>query len=251
MGFLNDDNCFFVVKFGDVNDKVNDKTTRLGSAMNAWLDFIETEKTQPYLVSTLNFVAAERAAGKRIYPADDDIFAAFETTAFEQVKVVILGQDPYHGPDQAHGLSFSVPPEVKIPPSLVNIYKELATDINGFEVPNHGYLQKWAEQGVLLLNTVLTVEAGKAHSHKHLGWEAFTDKAITKLNNEADGVVFLLWGSHAHKKGKTIDTYKHLVLKGVHPSPLSAYRGFFGCRHFSQANNWLIAQGKKPIDWQL
>ena len=167
------------------------------------------------------------------------------------MKVVILGQDPYHGPRQAHGLCFSVLPGIKTPPSLVNMYKELAQDIDGFQIPAHGYLQSWAEQGVLLLNTVLTVEQGKAHSHAKTGWETFTDKVIEAVNQHQSGVVFLLWGSHAQKKGRFIDRNKHHVLAAPHPSPLSAHRGFFGCGHFSLANQILNAQGKTTIDWHL
>jgi len=162
---------------------------------------------------------------------------------------VILGQDPYHGPNQAHGLSFSVRPGVAIPPSLMNMYKELEAEIPGFVRPNHGYLESWARQGVLLLNTVLTVEAGQAHSHARLGWEAFTDRVIALINEHREGVVFLLWGSHAQKKGSIIDRQRHHVLQAPHPSPLSAHRGFFGCGHFVKANAWLEEHGKKPIDW--
>ncbi len=214
-----------------------------------WHDVIGKEKEQPYFVETLAFVAAERQAGKTIYPPQKDVFNAFRYTELADVKVVILGQDPYHGPNQAHGLSFSVRPGVPAPPSLVNMYKELATDIPGFERPDHGYLQSWAEQGVLLLNTVLTVEGGRAHSHANLGWETFTDKVIAALNENREGVVFLLWGSHAQKKGNFIDRNRHHVLKAPHPSPLSAHRGFLGCRHFSQANQLLEQQGLTPIDW--
>lgn len=214
-----------------------------------WHDVIGQEKQQSYFVDTLKFVGAERAAGKTIYPPQEEVFNAFRSTEFSQVKVVILGQDPYHGPNQAHGLSFSVKPGIPAPPSLVNIYKELATDIPGFVRPNHGYLQSWAEQGVLLLNTVLTVEAGQAHSHAKLGWETFTDKVIAMLNTHREGVVFLLWGSHAQKKGSIIDPVRHRVLKAPHPSPLSAHRGFLGCQHFSTANQLLQEQGLTPIDW--
>lgn len=214
-----------------------------------WHEVIGQEKKQNYFVDTLKFVANERAEGKTIYPPQEDVFNAFRSTEFSQVKVVILGQDPYHGPNQAHGLSFSVRPGIPAPPSLVNIYKELATDIPGFVRPNHGYLQSWADQGVLLLNTVLTVEAGKAHSHAKLGWETFTDKVIENLNAHREGVVFMLWGSHAQKKGSIIDAARHHVLKAPHPSPLSAHRGFLGCQHFSTANQLLEEQGLSPIDW--
>lgn len=216
-----------------------------------WSEIIGLEKQQPYLIDTMNIVKQERASGQVIYPAEKDVFSAFEATEFEKVKVVILGQDPYHGPQQAHGLCFSVLPNVKTPPSLVNIYKELAQDIDGFEIPKHGYLQTWAEQGVLLLNTVLTVREGQAHSHKHLGWESFTDTIISKLNEHRQGLIFLLWGAHAQKKAAGIDVKKHHVLKAPHPSPLSAHRGFFGCKHFSATNRLLEQQGQEPIDWHL
>ncbi|WP_038174103.1 uracil-DNA glycosylase [Vibrio pacinii] len=216
-----------------------------------WHDVIGAEKQQDYFQNTLAFVEAERAAGKVIYPPSQDVFNAFKATEFHDVKVVIIGQDPYHGPNQAHGLCFSVLPGVKTPPSLLNMYKELAQDIAGFDIPQHGYLQSWAEQGVLLLNTVLTVEQGKAHSHAKSGWETFTDKVIEAINHHQSGVVFLLWGAHAQKKGRFIDRSRHHVLAGPHPSPLSAHRGFFGCRHFSQTNQILIQQGKPPIEWRL
>ena len=190
-------------------------------------------------------------AGETIYPPSAEVFSALASTAFDQVKVVILGQDPYHGPGQAHGLAFSVKPQVDIPPSLRNIYLELANDIAGFAIPRHGYLQKWAEQGVLLLNTVLTVQAGQAHSHANWGWETFTDRVVAQLNTHRRGLVFMLWGSHAQKKGAMIDRQRHLVLQAPHPSPLSAHRGFLGCRHFSQANAYLEGQGVAPIDWQV
>jgi len=215
-----------------------------------WRDTLAEEKTKPYFRQTLAFVAQERAEGKTVYPPQQDVFNAFRYTELAAVKVVILGQDPYHGPNQAHGLSFSVRPGVPAPPSLVNIYKELNADIPGFSVPNHGCLQSWAAQGVLLLNTVLTVEAGKAHSHASLGWETFTDRVIEVLSECREGVVFLLWGAHAQKKGGIIDPQRHHILKAPHPSPLSAHRGFLGCKHFSQANAFLVQQGQDPIDWQ-
>ncbi|PLR36107.1 uracil-DNA glycosylase [Chimaeribacter arupi] len=214
-----------------------------------WHDVIGQEKEQPYFQETLAFVAAERAAGKTVYPPQKEVFNAFRFTELNDVRVVILGQDPYHGPNQAHGLAFSVRPGVAVPPSLVNIYKELESDIPGFQRPPHGCLQSWAEQGVMLLNTVLTVERGQAHSHARLGWERFTDSVIGAINEHREGVVFLLWGSHAQKKGSFIDTQRHHVLKAPHPSPLSAHRGFLGCRHFSQANALLEKQGLPPIDW--
>ncbi|TQV89173.1 uracil-DNA glycosylase [Aliikangiella coralliicola] len=219
--------------------------------MTSWSDILAAEKQQDYFKQTLQYVAERRAQGVTVYPPKEEVFNAFKVTPLEQVKVVIIGQDPYHGPNQAHGLCFSVKPGIAPPPSLVNMYKELANDITGFEIPQHGYLQPWAEQGVLLLNTVLTVEQGQAHSHKHLGWELFTDKVIQGLSDQGEGLVFLLWGSHAQKKGNTIDTSKHHVLKAPHPSPLSAHRGFFGSKHFSKANELLMAQGKTPIDWCL
>ncbi|ATC97966.1 MAG: uracil-DNA glycosylase [Pseudomonadota bacterium] len=219
--------------------------------MTTWTDVLAVEKQQDYFKDTLDYVAKRRAEGVNVFPPADEVFSAFSITAFDDVKVVILGQDPYHGPNQAHGLAFSVKPGIKAPPSLANMYKELATDIDGFTIPNHGYLQAWAEQGVLLLNTVLTVEQGQAHSHKKLGWETFTDRVIAALNEHGDGIVFLLWGSHAQKKGRHIDTTKHVVFNGPHPSPLSAYRGFFGCKHFSKANDALITMGKTPINWLL
>jgi uracil-DNA glycosylase len=194
------------------------------------------------------FLKQEKAAGKVIFPKGADIFNALNSTSFEDVKVVIIGQDPYHGPGQAHGLCFSVQDGVAVPPSLKNIYQELSTDI-GMPIPNSGNLITWANQGVLLLNAVLTVEQAKAGAHQGRGWERFTDRVIQVLNDHGEGVVFLLWGSYAQKKGKLIDRQKHFVLEGPHPSPLSAYRGFFGCRHFSRANQYLIDRGKTPINW--
>ncbi|CCQ09407.1 Uracil-DNA glycosylase, family 1 [Pseudoalteromonas luteoviolacea B = ATCC 29581] len=219
--------------------------------MTTWSDILEQEQQQAYFKDTLDYVARRRAAGITVYPPEDQVFTAFKTTSFEHVNVVILGQDPYHGPNQAHGLSFSVLPGVKPPPSLANMYKELAASISGFTIPNHGYLLPWAEQGVLLLNTVLTVEQGQAHSHKQLGWERFTDVVIEKLNEQGNGIVFLLWGAHAQKKGKVIDTARHHVLQAPHPSPLSAHRGFFGCDHFIMTNRLLESMGKSPINWQV
>ncbi|OOF11502.1 uracil-DNA glycosylase [Salinivibrio sp. PR5] len=215
-----------------------------------WQQLLANEKEQAYFRDTLAYVEKVRASGVTVFPPKEDVFNAFRFTELGDVKVVILGQDPYHGPNQAHGLCFSVLPGVKTPPSLVNIYKELATDIEGFQIPSHGYLKSWAEQGVLLLNTVLTVEQGKAHSHAKLGWETFTDRVIDAVNQHGDGVVFLLWGAHAQKKGKAIDRTRHHVLTAPHPSPLSAHRGFLGCRHFSQTNALLREKGKAPIDWQ-
>ncbi|MBQ4861145.1 uracil-DNA glycosylase [Pseudoalteromonas sp. MMG013] len=219
--------------------------------MNCWQALLAHEQAQPYLQETLDYVAQRRAEGVIVYPQEQHVFEALNATALEQVKVVILGQDPYHGPDQAHGLCFSVLPGIKPPPSLANMYKELAQDINGFMIPQHGYLLPWAEQGVLLLNTVLTVEQGAAHSHKKLGWERFTDAVIAYLDEHTQGTIFLLWGAHAQKKGKKIDTDRHHVLHAPHPSPLSAHRGFFGCSHFSKTNQLLVKMGKKAIDWQI
>ncbi|OOF66976.1 uracil-DNA glycosylase [Rodentibacter sp. Ppn85] len=219
--------------------------------MKTWTDVIGKEKEQPYFQNTLKQVHLARQSGKTVYPPQDEVFNAFKYTAFEDVKVVILGQDPYHGPNQAHGLAFSVKPEVAIPPSLVNIYKELTQDIPGFQMPSHGYLVKWSEQGVLLLNTVLTVERGLAHSHANLNWETFTDRVIEALNKYRKNLVFLLWGSHAQKKGNMIDRTRHLVLTAPHPSPLSAHRGFLGCRHFSKTNAYLRENGIKEINWQI
>ena len=219
--------------------------------MHIWADILNEEKQQPYFQQIMQFVDTERAAGKTIYPPEQDVFNAFTFTAFDKVKVVILGQDPYHGPNQAHGLCFSVQRDLNPPPSLVNIYKELASDISDFTVPQHGFLQSWAEQGVLMLNTVLTVEQAQAHSHAKIGWERFTDAVIQQLSDHCHGVVFILWGSHGQKKGAVIDKQKHYVLSAPHPSPLSAYRGFFGCKHFSQTNDLLRQQNKKTINWQV
>ena len=219
--------------------------------MQTWQEAIGAEKAQPYFRQILAHVRAERESGQTVYPPAADVFNAFKYTEFADVKVVILGQDPYHNEGQAHGLAFSVREGVAVPPSLVNIYKELADDIAGFSVPPHGCLTRWAEQGVLLLNTVLTVRAHRAHSQADLGWETFTDRVVAQINAGRENVVFMLWGSHAQKKGAMIDRSRHLVLSAPHPSPLSAYRGFFGCRHFSRANAYLAAHGITPIDWQL
>jgi len=216
----------------------------------SWKSQLLEEFDKPYMRSLRSFLKAEKSKGAVIYPKGSELFSAMDATRFEKVRVVILGQDPYHGPGQAHGLSFSVKPGVPPPPSLKNIFKELATDI-GMPIPKTGYLKPWADQGVLLLNATLSVEDGKAGSHQGKGWEAFTDEIISKLNEKRENLVFLLWGSYAQKKGLGIDSKKHLVLKAPHPSPLSAHRGFFGCRHFSKANEYLIAHGNKPIDWTL
>ncbi len=216
----------------------------------SWLNELSSEFDQNYMIDLRSFLQAETEQKKIIYPANDRVFAALDHTSFEQVKVVILGQDPYHGPDQAHGLSFSVPEGIKPPPSLVNIYKELHNDI-GMTIPDHGCLEKWADQGVLLLNSVLTVQQAQAASHQGKGWEQFTDKIIACLNEKRENLVFMLWGAYAQKKGQFIDREKHLVLSAPHPSPLSAHRGFLGCKHFSQANNYLDSNGIQSIDWAL
>jgi uracil-DNA glycosylase len=197
-----------------------------------------------------DFLNAERATGKILYPRPSEWFAALNHTPLDGVRVVILGQDPYHGPDQAHGLAFSVQPGVRTPPSLVNIYKELDADL-GIPPASHGHLAHWANQGVLLLNSVLTVEAGQAGSHQGRGWEGFTDAVIAAVDQRLEPAVFLLWGSHAQKKAAKVDAGRHLILKAPHPSPLSAYTGFFGCRHFSQANAFLESRGMTPIEWAL
>lgn len=196
------------------------------------------------------FLRKRKASGAHVFPPGPEIFAAFNATPFEQVKVVVLGQDPYHGYGQAHGLSFSVMPGVPVPPSLLNIYKELEADL-AIPRPDHGCLLPWAQQGVLLLNAVLTVEEGKAGAHQGRGWEGFTDHVVDVLNREREGLVFLLWGAYAQKKGKVIDTRRHRVFKAPHPSPLSAHRGFLGCRHFSQTNDYLARNGQARIDWRL
>lgn len=205
---------------------------------------------RPEMQALAAFLRAEKAAGRRIYPPGREIFAALDHTPFERVRVVILGQDPYHGPGQAHGLCFSVRPGVPVPPSLANIYAELQRDI-GFVPPDHGCLVPWAERGVLLLNAVLTVEAGRAGSHQGKGWEGFTDRVVQLLNERREGLVFMLWGSYAQAKGALLDGRRHLILKAPHPSPLSAHRGFIGCAHFSRCAEWLARRGEPPLDWTL
>lgn len=215
-----------------------------------WDEWLADEFRQPYMRQLAEFLVAEEQAGKVLFPPRHLCFNALNSTPLDKVSVVILGQDPYHGPGQAHGLCFSVRPDVPPPPSLVNIFKEIEADL-GHPRPDHGCLQTWAEQGVLLLNAVLTVEQGNAGAHQGKGWETFTDKVIETINRERDDVVFLLWGSYARKKGRHIDRNRHLVLEGPHPSPLSAYRGFFGCSHFSRANDWLLSRNRPAIDWSL
>ncbi len=216
----------------------------------SWQKALNAEIKTSYMQKLLRFLAVEQQQGKIIYPPTTDWFHAIEATPLDKVKVVILGQDPYHQAGQAHGLCFSVQKGVKVPPSLANIYKELQTDL-GITPVKDGYLESWACQGVLLLNAVLTVEDSNANAHQGKGWEQFTDKIITIVNEQCEHIVFMLWGSYAQKKGAIIDETRHLVLKAPHPSPLSAYRGFFGCRHFSQANSYLVAHRKLAIDWQL
>ncbi len=225
-------------------------TDKPGQLCESWQRRIGEQLEMPYMQQLRAFLAAEKQAGKQIYPPGPQIFNALNTTPFESVKVVMLGQDPYHGPGQAHGLCFSVQPGVKVPPSLVNIYKELHSDL-GVGIPQHGCLTSWAEQGVLLLNAVLTVEQANAGAHQGKGWEQFTDRIIQVLNEQRQGLVFMLWGSYAQKKGQFVDRSKHLVLQAPHPSPLSAHRGFLGCKHFSQANHYLQSQNLKAIDWRV
>jgi len=215
-----------------------------------WQSLLAGEKEQTYFRQILAFLEKERTAGKTIYPPQKDIFNALKLTPFAEVRVVILGQDPYHGPRQAHGLAFSVQPGVPPPPSLQNIFLELKNDL-GCTAPKDGFLEKWAKQGVLLLNTVLTVEAGKPQSHAGLGWEKFTDHVIQCLNDHPQGIVFLLWGAPAQQKSRLINPYKHRILTAPHPSPLSAHRGFLGCKHFSKTNELLKQMGRGEIDWQL
>ncbi|MEM8941177.1 MAG: uracil-DNA glycosylase [Pseudomonadota bacterium] len=215
-----------------------------------WLALLQDEFNTERMRELSEFLRARRAAGARIYPPPSEIFAAFEATPPAAVRVVVLGQDPYHNPGQAHGLCFSVNRGVPVPPSLLNIYRELHSDI-GCRAPDHGDLRHWANQGVLLLNSVLTVEHNQPASHQGRGWEQFTDAVVNAVNTGAEPVVFMLWGAQAQKKGRTIDANRHLVLRAPHPSPLSAHRGFLGCRHFSAANEFLREHGRDPIDWQL
>ena len=216
----------------------------------SWLSRLDDQFQQPYMQNLREFLLTRKSHRAIIYPPGAQIFNALNSTPFDQVRIVILGQDPYHGPGQAHGLCFSVQPGVKIPPSLANIYREIQSDL-GIGPPQHGCLQSWAERGVLLLNAVLTVERGQAGSHQGKGWETFTDAIVQLLNDQREQLVFMLWGSYAMKKGAVIDSRKHLVLKAPHPSPLSAHRGFLGCRHFSSANEYLQKNQKLPVDWTV
>lgn len=221
----------------------------MGAIQNDWLQPLSPEFKKPYYASLYKKIREEYST-RQIFPPADEIFTAFELTPLSEVKVVIIGQDPYHGDGQAHGLCFSVKPDIETPPSLVNIYKELNSDL-GCYIPNHGYLTKWAKQGVLLLNTVLTVRAHQANSHRGIGWEEFTDAAIRILNEQDRPIVYLLWGKPAQMKKNMLNNPKHLILEAPHPSPLSAYRGFFGCQHFSKTNEFLKENGLAPIDWQI
>lgn len=217
---------------------------------SSWRKRLQADLDSEYMAQLRDFLREQKALGKTVYPAADKIFAALNAAPFDSVKVVILGQDPYHGPGQAHGLCFSVMRDIQVPPSLRNIYKELASDVN-FVPPTHGCLIEWARQGVLLLNSVLTVEESLAASHKGKGWERFTDSIVNHLNDEAESIVFILWGNYAQKKGAMIDRERHLVLQSAHPSPLSASRGFYGNHHFSKSNEYLQGQNKVAIDWQI
>lgn len=216
-----------------------------------WLSVLGAEFEKPYLKTLKSFLLEEKQKGFSVYPKGTDIFNAFNHTPFDKVKVVILGQDPYHGTNQAHGLSFSVQKGMVVPPSLKNIYKELASEFPDFKIPNHGNLTSWADQGVLLLNATLTVRAHEAGSHQNKGWETFTDKVIAELSEKRSGIVFLLWGRYAQQKESLIDSQKHHILKSAHPSPFSAYTGFFGSGHFAKANEFLVAQGLEGINWGI
>lgn len=217
----------------------------------SWLKVLGDEFEKDYMVKLREFLKSEKESGQTVYPKNSDIFNAFKKTPFDDLKVLILGQDPYHGANQAHGLSFSVQKGINPPPSLKNIYKELVTDIPGFSIPTHGELTEWAEQGVMLLNATLTVRASSPGSHQKKGWEIFTDTVIKTISDQKEGVVFLLWGKFAQAKAELIDENKHHILKAAHPSPYSADSGFFGCKHFSKTNAILEKEGKKPIDWQI
>ena len=228
-------------------DRYGKKRLKKVDIEESWYSLLEGEFSKDYFYKIRSFIKQEYK-NKRIFPPPKLIFNAFNLTPVNKVKVIIIGQDPYHGEGQAHGLAFSVPNDIKIPPSLLNIYKELKEDVNK-EIPIDGFLQDWAKQGVLLLNSVLTVESGKANSHKNIGWERFTESVIEKISIKKNKLVFLLWGNYAHKKEKFIDSNKHLVLKSVHPSPLSAYNGFFGCKHFSKTNKYLKENNIGVINW--
>jgi uracil-DNA glycosylase len=217
----------------------------------SWLEVLKDEFGKDYMIKLKKFLQDEKASGQIVYPKNADIFNAFNTTHFDNVKVVILGQDPYHGAYQAHGLSFSVQKGIAIPRSLINIYKELQTDIPGFKTPGHGNLEEWAKQGVLLLNATLTVRANNAGSHQKRGWEEFTDEVIKTISDKKEGIIFILWGAFAQSKAVLIDEKKHFIIKSPHPSPFSADRGFFGSKPFSKTNTILEKEGKKPIDWQI
>lgn len=217
---------------------------------SSWKNVLNNEFDKPYMQSLRQFLIEQKQQGQVVYPSGAQIFNALDSTPLDKVKVVILGQDPYHGPNQAHGLCFSVNKGVPVPPSLRNIYQELHQDI-GFIIPDHGCLQAWADQGVLLLNSVLTVNRSQAASHQGKGWETFTDKVIEQINQKHQNLVYMLWGAYAQKKGKNIDPDNNLILKSVHPSPLSAHRGFMGCRHFSQCNAYLLSHGKEAVNWQI
>ncbi|KAJ1643560.1 uracil DNA glycosylase [Coemansia erecta] len=230
-------------------DKRSDLGLELGTIDPSWLQHLQGELTKPYFLALKKFLREQHQAKKTIYPPAADLYSWSRFCPLYSVKVVILGQDPYHGPDQAHGLAFSVRPKIRTPPSLLNMYKALERDFPGFSKPSHGYLRGWAQQGVLLLNASLTVEAHKPNSHAGKGWELFTDAVIRLVDRERTGVVFMLWGAYAQKKGQTVDSKKHLVLKAVHPSPLSASRGFFDAGHFKKANEYLRSNGKPEIDW--
>ncbi len=217
----------------------------------SWLKVLEKEFDQDYMKSLKAFLVEEKEKGHTIYPESANIFNAFRHTPFDKVKVVLLGQDPYHGPGQAHGLSFSVKKGVSVPPSLKNIYKELSTDLEHFNIPSHGNLTEWADRGVLLLNATLTVRAKQPGSHQGKGWEIFTDNVISELSRRKKGIIFLLWGKYAQNKSVLIDESRHTIFKAPHPSPFSAYTGFFGCRHFSKTNTVLEQEGDLPVDWQI
>lgn len=217
-----------------------------------WSELLASEKNEPYFVDIIRFIEARRAKGVKVFPPNAEIFNAFRLTPFNKIKAVIIGQDPYHGSGQAHGLSFSVKKGIRVPPSLKNIFKEIESDLgrpSPVSISGTGDLRTWAEQGVLLLNSTLTVESGKAGSHANIGWQKFTDKVISLVSENLNNVVFLLWGAHAKKKSELIDVKKHIILSAMHPSPFSAHKGFFGCRHFSKTNEVLSSQGRQEINW--